>query len=58
MHFGLHYSSSNPNVAKFAPGAGPEVVVLKDPGRVFPVRQSLAVLKWRHAGGELALTFV
>jgi len=48
----------HPNVAKFAPGAGPEVVALKDPGRVFPVGQSLAVLKWRYAGGELALTFV
>ena len=38
----------HPNVAKFAPGAGPKVAVLKDPGRAFPVGQSLAVLKWRY----------
>ncbi|KIK00251.1 hypothetical protein K443DRAFT_679341 [Laccaria amethystina LaAM-08-1] len=40
----------HPHVAKFAPGAGPKVVALKDPGRSFPVGQSLAVLKWRYAG--------
>ena len=42
----------HPNVAKFAPGAGPKVVALKDPGRAFPVGQSLAVLKWRYAGTD------
>ncbi|EDR02611.1 uncharacterized protein LACBIDRAFT_332213 [Laccaria bicolor S238N-H82] len=36
----------HPNVAKFAPGAGPKVVALKDPGRAFLVGQSIAVLKW------------
>ena len=42
----------HPNVAKFAPGAGPKVVALKDPGRAFPVGQSLAVLKWRYVGTD------
>jgi hypothetical protein len=41
----------HPNVAKFAPNA-PRVVALKDPSRLFPVGQSLAVLKWRYAGTD------
>ena len=35
------------NIAKFMPGAGPNFFALKGPGRVFPVGQSLEVLKWR-----------
>ena len=42
----------HPNVAKFAPGNGPKVVALKDPGRAFPVGGSLAVLKWRYVGTD------
>ena len=42
----------HPNVAKFAPGNGPKVVALKDPGRAFPIGGSLAVLKWRYVGTD------
>jgi hypothetical protein len=47
---GLQFKQ-HPNVAKFTPGQ-PRVVALKDASRAFPVRQSLAVLKWRYAGTD------
>ena len=48
----------HPNVAKFTPGAGPKVAVLKDPGRAFPVGQSLAVLKWRYVADPALPTLI
>jgi len=49
--FGGLQFKQHPNVAKFIPGQ-PRVVALKDSSRAFPVRQSLAVLKWRYAGTD------
>ena len=44
----------HPHVAKFAP-TGDRAVALKDASRAFPVRQSLAVLKWRYEGKDESL---
>ena len=41
----------HPNFAKFVPGQE-RVVALKDSSRLFPVGQSLTVLKWRYAGTD------
>ncbi|KAN0135631.1 hypothetical protein V8E53_006522 [Lactarius tabidus] len=41
----------HPNVGKFAVNKE-RIIALKDPSRVFPVNQSLAVLKWRYTGKD------
>jgi len=41
----------HPNVVKFQ-AQKERVVVLKDPGRGFPVNQPLGVLKWRYSGKD------
>jgi len=41
----------HPYVVRFAPQAE-RVVALRDPSRVFPVNQSLTVLKWRYSGTD------
>ena len=41
----------HPNVGKFSAN-GERTIALKDPSRVFPVNQALAVLKWRYAGKD------
>ena len=47
---GLQFKQ-HPHVAKFAPGQE-RVIALKDPGKPFPVNQSLAVLRWRYVGKD------
>jgi coatomer subunit delta len=41
----------HPNVGKFSANKE-RTVALKDPSRVFPVNQPLAVLKWRYTGRD------
>jgi len=41
----------HPNVGKFSANKE-RTIALKDPSRVFPVNQSLAVLKWRYSGKD------
>jgi hypothetical protein len=41
----------HPNVGRFSAN-GERIIALKDPSRVFPVNQALAVLKWRYAGKD------
>ena len=41
----------HPNVGKFSAN-NERSIALKDPSRVFPVNQSLTVLKWRYAGKD------
>ena len=41
----------HPNVVKFQ-AQKERIVVLKDPGRGFPVNQPLGVLKWRYSGKD------
>lgn len=41
----------HPNVGRFSAN-NERTIALKDSSRVFPVHQSLAVLKWRYAGKD------
>ena len=41
----------HPNVGKLAVNKE-RIIALKDPSRVFPVNQSLTVLKWRYTGKD------